>query len=250
MKPVYQLTVLLALFGVHASAQNNDIQSLEAEADQQIRDVTPAGPYPIYLRLMPMFEFQNRDFQEGIKHFNESKSRDLQEASMGFGYKIDAGVKFYKRLFLEVGYARATVNVHQNTDRLIVSNRYFAARLGFSKSIYYPISIQGYGGFLLGGTQFVVDAADKRNAISFTGTNWWQDRKGIETGVRLLFADPAGSGGGLGFVLEANFVHYIDSYSYGTYLGFLDSANTESFVSDPNFWTLSIGIVVPLAIKF
>jgi hypothetical protein len=249
MKQAYPLAVLLALFCTQASAQDNNTNN-ETEADQQIRDVTPAGPYPIYLHVMPLFEFQNRDFAEGIKHFNQVKSTELNEFSMGFGYKADVGIKFYKRLFLEVGYTRATVNVHQNTDRLIVSNRYFAARVGFAKTIYYPLSIQAYGGFLLGGTQFVIDAADTRSTISFNGRNWWQDRNGIEGGVRLVFADPAGSGGGLGFVIEASYVHFVDRYSYRPYLAFLDPTNTESFASDPNFWTLSIGIVVPIAIKF
>ncbi len=249
MKSAFVLAVILPICYTGVTAQDNESND-ELETDQQIRDVTPAGPYPIYIRVMPLFEFQNKDFAAGINYFNRIKSTQLNEFSMGFGYKVDVGIKFRKRLFLEVGYCRATVNAKQNDNRLIVANRYFAARIGYAKTIYYPISVQGYAGFLLGGTQFVVDAADNRSIVNFHGTNWWQDRKGIEGGLRLICTDPAGSGGGLGFVIEANYVHFVDKYSYSPFLSYLDSTNKESFISDPNFWTVSIGIVVPIAIKF
>ena len=249
MKSAFVLAVVLPLCWVGVMAQENETND-EVEADQQIRDVTPAGPYPIYLRVMPLFEFQNRDFAMGINYFNQIKSTHLNQFPMGFGYDVDVGIKFLKRFFLEVGFTRATVNVKQGEDRLIVANRYFTGRLGFAKTIYYPISVQGYAGFLLGGTQFVIDAGDTRSIVNFRGRNWWQDRRGVEGGLRLVFTDPAGSGGGLGFVLEAKVVHFIDKYSYGSYLSYLDSSNTQSFVSDPDFWTLSVGIVVPIAIKF
>lgn len=245
MKTTSIITLVLFGFGCFGQLKPN----------QQFKDVNGAGPYPLYIRFAPPYlynEFGNPDFHSGIQFYNEQKSTALKEKKVATGFDVTIGYKLKRRKgFFELNYSRASANASNNDVLLIVGDRMYSARFGFAKTIYYPISFQVFGGFVIGENFITEDNGTTSTTFRFQGKDWWNDKKGAEAGIRLVVFDPAASSGGLGVSLEARAVNFFDRYSFEPYVKYLNPNSTFNYVSTTKmFWCFSLNMVVPIGLKF
>ena len=248
--------ILLLLFtlslpsGVTYAQEGSDNRKVE----KQIKDVTATGPFPFFVSAHPysLLTNKNADINQTFRYANQYKGTSLKTPRNAWGFAINGGVRLLRTGILEVGYTQFSRGQENGPLDLRITERIGSLRAGASLGIYYPLSVQVLAGYITSTTDFLIieseAGTETRRRVSI-GENLMKGRKGVEMGIRLVFMDPVGAGGGLGGYLEFRQMIFLDSFDYAPYLRALDPSATDTFKSDDNYRMITIGFVAPLALR-
>jgi hypothetical protein len=224
----------------------------ERAFNQQIKDATPAGPFPLYLRIPAVnLMFQNNDVGKTFDRYNRVNGTSFKSYTKSWGLSIDGGVKIYRSWFAEVGVNWNSRVARTGSTRLEVSHAMRSVRMGVNMNFHYPACAQFYAGLLSTSTNFTVEEGGETMRFPF-GQKVFKGRFGGELGARFVFANPVGAGGGIGFFAEYKLVVYPDHdrVYYQDYLDGIGDTTLKKFSADRGYGLFLAGVVIPIALKF
>ena len=251
----YLLISALAFITLSAFGQS-DLTAVD------LRKVTGTGPYPLYINakahinpFLPLYKNLRKEIDSVY---------DIENGNGDLGFEVDLGVSVRgKKNILgknvhgfEVGYQFMKATVHKNdTFGMNLTYGHVALKYAWRHNILYPITCQITPGILLFGaeklhkfnyTLNMKDEFSNRSSLRFIDKGF----SGLEIGGKLMFLDPAGSDGDLGYiVLEVVYQYYFsnsfDITSIKDFYG-LDNYNEEP----RQMLMIGLGIVLPIAIRF
>ena len=189
-------------------------------------DITPAGPYSIYVTGHWSFLMGHKDFRNWT---------GTKKQPRGIGFAL--GHKVGKTTFLEGGYERYSARLTDGQDTVMTLHT-FSTRLGFRYTLFYPIGFHFQGGLFLRNARFRIGDNGANEQWMVTAQTY---NVGVEGRVKLVFLDPVGTGGGPGFYLEYRYRNLLDDEQF--------NINGVIFERDNTNHAFSVGVIVPLALK-
>lgn len=242
------ITLLLLLaFAVDASAQREEEFNIQVK--DQIKDVTAAGPYPLYLRFQGLLSMANTDALRCFRVYDKYEGQLATPITM-WGFDTDAGFRL-RQWFFEMGFTQVGRKAREDGVSLRVREQFASARLGYALSVYYPISFQFHAGYVTGFTEIILTdpaSAIPKRKLGF-GESVFKGRPGLELGLRFVLMDPVGAGGGMGIAIEYKHMHFFKSLDYSPLARALDDAAIEKVTSDNTFGIFSISVIAPIAYR-
>jgi len=190
--------------------------------NEQYRDVTAAGPFPIYTTLSRTVLLLNKDFKNWT-----GNGRGLFGLEFNLGYKI-------RRVLFEAGYSHISASPKNSSDRLTLNT--YSVRIGWRNTFYYPLGMHVQGGIVLRDTRFRTESSGNIRTVAV-----FNKQLGAELRGRFTFLDPVGTGGGLGFYVEGRLHYFFDPDDF-----ILPPA--AAFQQDKFYAAVSLGVFVPIAI--
>ncbi len=206
--------------------------------DNQMKDVTAAGPFPFYINISPgRIILDNADFKwlAAVYNSNEDHAQITNLNSAHWGYGFDFGWKIFRTLskerwplFLEssynVGTKQGKVDAGIKSFKLTIRHFTYSTRIGTRVS-YFPFSFHVQAGIIwknsidissqyksivptkdgMGDT--VVDRTSREVLdynILFTNILFPRSISnwGMDLRFRIYLMDPIGAGGGIGIFFE------------------------------------------------
>lgn len=222
MKTIPVIALFTILFYSLSLAQPN------ANFNDQFRDVTAAGPYPIFLTAHWSWMRGNKDFRAWTR-----------EEKQLHGWGIDLGMKIVRSLFVELGYERFARSGKGTSEPRLFHNT-FSARIGWRRTVFFPLGFHMQMGLFQRHTAYTTfDPGTVLRTLGRFKHSW-----GLDGRLRFMLLDPAGTGGGMGFFAEGR-VQYLFADQTLTF------AEPDATVTTDQFYgVFSLGVVIPLALRW
>ena len=226
-----------------------------------INKVTCTGPFPMYINakahfnpILPLYKDLRKDIDVVY---------GIGKGNGDVGFEADLGISVHSsknRLGknvhgFELGYQYMKSTIQQNdTFGMNLSYGHLTLKYAWRHNILYPFTCQITPGVLLFGaeklhkynyTSDVQDDVNNRSTLRHLDKGF----SGLEIGGKLMFMDPAGTDGDLGYiVLEVLYQYYFgdnfDSASINEFYGLQNYANEQR-----QTLMIGLGIVLPIAIR-
>lgn len=233
--------------------------SAQLGSSVDLRHAIPNGPYPVYIVMQGVHASNITAFAEMVNtstsifdgHGGRIRPFGV-EGNVGFvinednflsihglsvhSVSIEGGFKFLTRTYTD--WKGNDLNLQQGL---------LSARIGFRWNFFYPITahIQAGPVFFHSARLNSKTAEQKKDYVADGSFGM----HGMDMRGRIMFFDPVGSTGGLGFFVEGQFVYSIegpDEKKLRTlFKGELDHVDRGDFTMG----VLSIGVSIPLALR-
>lgn len=198
----------------------------DPDENEQYRDVTAAGPFPLYMTMHLSKVLGNDDM---VMWTENDDARRLD----GLGF--DLGVKIKRAVFFETGYWHITGTPKGSEDRLTLNT--YSARMGWRKTFFYPFGMHIQAGGFVRDTRFREEEPGNSRTVTTFDWQWGADMR-----LKLTLLDPVGTGGGLGFYIEGRLHYLFGDREY-------DLPGDVGFERDNFYGAVSVGVMAPIAIR-
>lgn len=221
------------------------------ESTEDMRDASPNGPFPIYVDL----SYVRSSSMEDFKKFSDLIDSDDRKIMRGFEANIGVAIHedrpfFLKNLYLEFGYKK----LYRNPSNTVkYKKEFFTGAVGCRWTIFYPLTAHfRLGPIIRVSDNFDFDGVLENRKINIAYNSFKKDKPlfpGWHGKVKLMFLDPIGTSGGIGYFIQWQFF-YIDSAFRPNYNDFLEPPLPQSNIKvDGFFSTTSLGVVIPFTIR-
>lgn len=238
-------------------------------SSRDIRQAAGKGPYPLYINYQYVFPCCQDLFKEFRDVYVQEKY--VKDKKMLNGFEANLGIMLNDRHFLgirnwrvnsvmiEAGYRFLFRNLTgDHPIRLHLQEEVFSIRLGTRYNPLYPVTTQLQIGPSLYNFYVATEYDDNNGAsLKYRFGNGALERNrdkrktcaGLDLRGRLMFLDPAGTEGGIGFYFDYRYQFTFGKRDFnGLFNDLLPGVEPVRISKNWNYGAFSIGVVASLAL--